>query len=193
MRDRAERFQPSTVAEWREWLADHHADRPEGVWLVKWRAGSGGPRLDHGELVEQALCFGWIDSTGRALDAQRTMVWFTRRRPGSGWSRLNKQRIARLTAAGEMAPAGLALVEAAQADGSWTLLDAVEDLAVPADLDAALAATPPARERWDALSRSARRAVLLEIAQARRPATRARRVAEAAGRAAAAVSARAHA
>jgi uncharacterized protein YdeI (YjbR/CyaY-like superfamily) len=185
VRDQAERFQPASLDAWRAWLADHHADRPEGVWLVRWRAGSDGPRIDHGELVEQALCFGWIDSTGRALDATRTMVWFTPRRPGSGWSRLNKQRVERLSAAGAMAQSGLARVDAAKADGSWALLDAVEDLVVPPDLAAALAATPPARERWDALSRSVRRAVLLEIAQARRPQTRARRVAEAAGRVAA--------
>ncbi|HYH32557.1 MAG TPA: hypothetical protein VD903_19470 [Pseudonocardia sp.] len=154
MREGAGRFQPATHAEWRAWLADHHADRPEGVWLVRWRVGSGGPRLTHVELVEQALCFGWIDSTGRALDAERTMVWFTPRRPGSGWSRLNKQRIARLTASGRTASAGLALVEAAQAGGSWTLLE-------PADGPAAvrlrrmrdfyaylLAELPALIERW---------------------------------------------
>ncbi len=239
MRENTARFQPAALDEWRAWLAEHHQDRPEGVWLVLWRAGSGGPRIPYDELVEQALCFGWIDSTGRALDAGRTMVWFTPRKAGSGWSRLNKQRIERLaaagamapaglalveaakadgswtlldagrtmvwftprrarsgwsrlnkqridrlTAAGEMAPAGLALVEAAKADGSWTLLDAVEDLTVPPDLEAAFAATPPAGANWDAFPRSAKRAMLLWIVQARRPATRAARVAEVAGRAA---------
>jgi uncharacterized protein YdeI (YjbR/CyaY-like superfamily) len=184
MRENTAQFQPATLAEWRAWLADHHQDRPEGVWLVMWRAGSGGPRIAYDELVEQALCFGWIDSTGRALDAGRTMVWFTPRKARSGWSRLNKQRIERLAATGEMAPAGLALVEAAKADGSWTLLDAVEDLTVPPDLEAAFAAAPPAGANWDAFPRSAKRAMLLWIVQARRPATRAARVAEVAGRAA---------
>ena len=184
MRENTARFQPATLDEWRAWLAEHHQDRPEGVWLVMWRAGSGGPRIPYDELVEQALCFGWIDSTGRALDAGRTMVWFTPRKARSGWSRLNKQRIERLGAAGEMAPAGLALVEAAKADGSWTLLDAVEDLTVPPDLEAAFAAAPPAGANWDAFPRSAKRAMLLWIVQARRPATRAARVAEVAGRAA---------
>jgi uncharacterized protein YdeI (YjbR/CyaY-like superfamily) len=188
VRDEVERFQPGTLAEWRTWLAEHHADRPAGVWLVRWRAGSDGPRIGHAELVEQALCFGWIDSTGRALDATRTMVRFTPRRPGSGWSRLNQQRVERLVAAGAMAPAGRRCVDAAKADGSWSLLDDVEDLVVPPDLDAALRARPPARQRWDALSRSVRRAALLQIGQARRPETRARRVA-AASRAADGVSA----
>lgn len=184
MRETAERFQPATLGEWRAWLADHHDDRP-GVWLVRWRAGSGGPRIGHDELVEQALCFGWIDSTGRALDAERTMVWFTPRRRGSGWSRINKRRVERLAASGEMTAAGLALVDAAKADGSWTLLDDIEDLVVPPDLDAALVAAPQARANWDGFSRSAKRAILLAIAQARRPETRAKRIAEAVGRASA--------
>ncbi len=184
MRENTARFQPATLGEWRAWLAEHHQECPEGVWLVLWRAGSGGPRIPYDELVEQALCFGWIDSTGRALDAGRTMVWFTPRKAGSGWSRLNKQRIERLAAAGAMAPAGLALVEAAKADGSWTRLDAVEDRTVPPDLEAAFAAAPPAGANWDAFPRSAKRAMLLWIVQARRPATRAARVAEVAGRAA---------
>ena len=130
-------MQPESVAEWREWLAAHHT-RPTGVWLVTWRAGSGGPKISYAESVEQALCFGWVDSLGRTLDDERTMLWFAPRKARSGWARTNKQRIERLTAAGLMAPAGLAVVEAAKADGSWTLLDAVEDLLVPDDLAAAL-------------------------------------------------------
>jgi uncharacterized protein YdeI (YjbR/CyaY-like superfamily) len=107
------------------------------VWLVTWRAGSGDPRISYDESVEQALCFGWVDSLGRALDAERTMLWFAPRKARSGWSRPNKQRVQRLNAAGLTAPAGLAVVEAAQADGSWTLLDAVEDLIVPETADKA--------------------------------------------------------
>jgi uncharacterized protein YdeI (YjbR/CyaY-like superfamily) len=189
VREHAERFQPARLAEWRAWLAENH-DRPGGVWLVMWRAGSGGPRIPYEGLVEQALCFGWIDSTGRRLDAERTMVWFTPRKARSGWSRINKERIDRLVASGEMTPAGLAPIEAAKADGSWTLLDDVEDLVVPDDLAAALAAAPPARAHWDAFPRSAKRAILVWLLQARRPQTRARRVAEIAGKAA--VNERAH-
>jgi uncharacterized protein YdeI (YjbR/CyaY-like superfamily) len=177
-----DRVQPDSVQEWREWLAAHHA-RPTGVWLVTWRAGSGGPKISYEESVEQALCFGWVDSKGRTLDDERTMLWFAPRRARSGWARTNKQRIERLTAAGLMAPAGLALVEAAKADGSWTLLDAVEDLLVPDDLAAAFDAAPPAREHWEAFPRSVRRAILEWIVQARRPETRARRVAETAEKA----------
>ncbi len=178
-----ERFQPDSIDGWRGWLAENHA-RPTGVWLVTWRVGSGGPRITYEESVEQALCFGWVDSKGRALDAGRTMLWFAPRKRRSGWSRPNKLRIERLLAAGLIAPAGLAAVEAAQADGSWTLLDAVEDLIVPDDLAAAFAAHPPAAEHWEAFPRSARRGILEWIVQAKRPETRARRIAETAEKAA---------
>jgi len=177
-----ERVQPDSVQEWREWLAEHHA-RPTGVWLVTWRAGSGGPRISYEESVEQALCFGWVDSKGRSLDAERTMLWFAPRKRGSGWARTNKERIERLSAAGLMAPAGQAVIDAAKADGSWTLLDDVENLVVPDDLAAAFAAHPPARDHWDAFPRSARRATLEWIVQAKRAETRAKRVAEAAEKA----------
>ena len=177
-----EQVQPGSLAEWRAWLAEHHG-RGSGVWLVTWRAGSGGPRIGYEESVEQALCFGWVDSKGRALDAERTMLWFAPRKRGSGWARTNKERIERLTAAGLMAPAGQAVIDAAKADGSWTLLDDVENLVVPDDLAAAFAAHPPAREHWDAFPRSARRAILEWIVQAKRAETRANRVAEAAAKA----------
>jgi uncharacterized protein YdeI (YjbR/CyaY-like superfamily) len=178
-----DRVQPGSLQEWRDWLAAHHT-RPSGVWLVTWRAGSSGPRITYEESVEQALCFGWVDSKGRALDAERTMLWFAPRKRRSGWSRPNMIRVERLTAAGLMAPAGLAAVEAAKADGSWTLLDDVEDLVVPDDLAAAFAAHPPAAAHWEAFPRSAKRGILEWIVQAKRPETRARRIAETAERAA---------
>ncbi len=171
-----DRVQPDSVQEWREWLATHHT-RPTGVWLVTWRAGSGAPQIGYDESVEQALCFGWVDSRERTLDDRRTMLWFAPRKARSGWARSNKRRIERLTAAGLMEPAGLALVEAAKADGSWTLLDAVEDLVVPDDLAAAFDSAPPARVHGEAFPRSVRRSILEWIVLARRPETRARRVA----------------
>ena len=178
-----DRVQPGSVQEWRDWLAAHHS-RPNGIWLVTWRAGSPGPRITYDESVEQALCFGWVDSLGRALDAERTMLWFAPRKRRSGWSRPNKLRVEKLLAAGLMEPVGLAVVEAARADGSWTLLDDVEDLVVPPDLAAAFAARPPAAEHWEAFPRSVRRGILEWIVQARRPETRARRITETAERAA---------
>lgn len=174
MREDAERFQPDSLAEWRAWLAEHHR-RGVGDWLVTWRAGTSGPRITHEESVEQALCFGWVDSTAGRVDAERTMLWFGRRKAGSGWARTNKARSERLTAERLTTPAGLTLVEAGKADGSWTLLDDVENLVVPGDLAAAF--TPAGRAHWDAFPRSARRAILVWLVQAKRPETRAKRIA----------------
>lgn len=162
---------------WRDWLAEHHA-ASGGVWAVTWKKRSGGPHVPYADLVEEVLCFGWIDSLGRTLDEQRWRLLMTPRKPGSGWSRPNKERVTRLTAAGLMAPAGVAVVAAAQADGSWTALDAVEDLVEPDDLRAALDADAEARRHWDGFPRSAKRGILEWLLQAKRPETRARRVRE---------------
>ena len=175
--------QPSDRAAWRAWLIAHHATST-GVHLVTWRRVAGRPTLDYGAAVEEALCVGWIDSKAGKLDADRATLWFTPRRPRSGWSRPNKERVERLIAAGLMLPAGLAAIEEAKRLGTWTLLDDVEDLVVPADLDAALAANPPAQTNWDGFSRSAKRALLAWIVQAKRPETRAKRIDETATRAA---------
>jgi len=187
--DDGERVQPETLAAWRRWLAANHA-RTAGVWLVTWKASAPGLTIGYEEAVEQALCFGWVDSKAKGVDAERTMLWFAPRRTRSGWARTNKQRIERLTAAGLMAPAGQAVIDAAKADGSWTLLDDVEDLVVPPDLAAALDAHPGARKNWDAFPRSPRRAMLVWLVEAKRPQTRAKRVAEIAERAAAGERAR---
>jgi uncharacterized protein YdeI (YjbR/CyaY-like superfamily) len=174
---------PETRAAWRAWLKRHHG-RAEGVWLVSWKKATGKPCIEYGDAVEDALCFGWVDSKPAKLDDERAMRWFAPRKPGSGWSAPNKQRVQRAIAAGRMAPAGLAKVEAAQADGSWARLDAVERLEVPADLAAALAAKPPAAAHFDAFPRTAKRGILEWIQSAKTAPTRERRVTETASLAA---------
>jgi uncharacterized protein YdeI (YjbR/CyaY-like superfamily) len=167
---------------WRAWLEANHATS-KGVWAVSFKKATGEPRVEYGDLVEELLCFGWIDATAGKLDEARSLLWCAPRKPKSGWSRPNKERIERLLADGRMAPAGLAAVEAAKANGAWSLLDTVEEGVVPHDLAAALEAAG-AREGWEGLSRSARRGVLEWIVQAKRPETRAVRIAataEAAG------------
>ena len=134
--------------------------------------------------MEEALCFGWVDSQPRTVDDQRTSRLLTPRRPGSNWSRANKQRVQRLTEAGLVIPAGLAAVRAAQAGGSWSALDQVEELAEPPDLRAALDAQPLARAHWNDFPRSTKRAILEWIGAAKTDATRARRVEQTAGEAA---------
>ena len=181
--EEGDRLHPGNRAEWRAWLTERHRGS-DGVWLVCWRRQSGRTGLSYEEAIQEALCFGWIDGKAAKLDDQRTMLRFSPRRRGSGWARSNKQRVERLLAEGLMTEAGLALIEEAKRDGSWTRLDAVEDLVVPDDLAAAFADHPGARERWEGFPRSVRRAALEWIVQAKRPATRARRVGETARQAA---------
>ena len=157
------------------WLEQNHATSP-GCWLVTWKKGRG-PYLPYAEVVRELLCFGWIDSKGQRVDDDRTSLLVTPRRAGSGWSKVNKEHLEVLHASGRMQPAGLAAVEQAKADGSWTRLDAVETLAEPDDLRRALDTVPAAREHWDTFPRSARRAILEWISSARREPTRAQRVA----------------
>ncbi|HEU4455883.1 MAG TPA: YdeI/OmpD-associated family protein [Longimicrobium sp.] len=168
---------PATREEWRAWLEENHA-RGEGVWMVSYKKAAGRPRVEYDEAVEEALCFGWIDSKPNKLDDERSMLWFAPRKAGTGWSRPNKERVERLMAEGRMAPAGLEKVEAAKRDGSWSALDAVEALEVPDDLAAALAGYPDARAHFDAFPRSVKRGILEWITQAKKPETRAKRVEE---------------
>jgi len=168
---------PLNRAEWRAWLEANHA-RPQGVWMISYKQATGKPRVEYAESVEEALCFGWVDSKGNKLDDERSMLWFAPRKRGSGWARPNKERIERLIAAGLMAPAGLAKIDAAKADGTWTLLDSVENLEVPDDLAAALDRFSAARANFEAFPRSARRGILEWIVQAKTAATRAKRVEE---------------
>jgi uncharacterized protein YdeI (YjbR/CyaY-like superfamily) len=166
---------PFDRPEWREWLIAHHP-ASRGVYLVSWRRGSGRTSVSYEEAVEEALCVGWVDSSGRNLDEERSIQWFAPRRARSVWARSNKERVARLTAAGLMLPAGMSAVEDAKRSGMWTLLDDVEKLIVPDDLAGALEIRPLARKHWDAFPPSARRAMLQWVVEARRPETRAGRI-----------------
>ena len=173
----AESVYASDRKAWRAWLKRNHRTC-ERVWLVYYKKGSGKPSVSYNDAVEEALCFGWIDSKGGTLDHERSLLWFAPRRAGSGWSRPNKERVERLLAAGLMCPAGLAKIEAAKTDGSWNSLDAVEALELPNDLVQALASYPFATEHFAAFPRSVKRSILEWISTARRPETRAARVAE---------------
>ena len=171
-------------ATWRDWLETNHATST-GAWLVTWRSRSGKPGLPYEEAVEEALCFGWVDGTASTVDEDRGKLYFAPRKPNSGWAATNKARVQRLVAAGRMAPAGLAAIERAKANGSWELLDSVERLEVPPDLAAALEALPQAATNFAAFPPSARKQALTSLVLARRPETRAdrvRRIAEAAAR-----------
>lgn len=166
-----------TRAVWRAWLRRHHRTSP-GVWLVYHKKYSATPSVTYEEAVQEALCYGWIDSLVRAMDEDRYRQLFTPRKPGSTWSASNKRRVERLLEEGRMRPAGLATIAAAKANGSWRSLDKVESLTIPADVRRALAAEGEALRHFRGYAASVRKGMLYWLASARRPETRARRLAK---------------
>ena len=170
-------FYPESPEAWRDWLAEHHATS-SGVWVIFYKKASGKPSLSWSEAVDEALCFGWIDSKPNKRDEESSYRYFSPRNPKSNWSRVNKEKIAQLTAEGRMAPAGLAMVEEAKRRSTWTALDAVENLEVPPDLQAALGVVPQALEHWEAFPKSTKKAILEWIMNAKRPETRQQRIEE---------------
>jgi uncharacterized protein YdeI (YjbR/CyaY-like superfamily) len=173
--DRLEQVDVADRAEWRAWLRRNHR-RSGGIWLVRWKKGH--PRyMGYEAIAEEALCFGWIDSTARPLDHERSLILVCPRKPKSTWSKVNKERVERLIAAKRMTAAGLKAIEVAKANGSWTALDAVEALVVPPELAKALARNKTARKHFDAFPPSARKQALWWVCSAKTEATRAKRVA----------------
>jgi uncharacterized protein YdeI (YjbR/CyaY-like superfamily) len=181
--DELELLEPANRGEWRTWLT-RNADSAASIWLAIGEKGNTVTTLTYEQAVEEALCFGWIDSTVRKLDDARYKQLFSRRKPVSTWSRINKERVAQLEAEGKMAPAGLAAIELAKQNGSWNTLDQVDDLIVPDDLARALASNPTALENFETFSPSARKMFLYWIANVKRPEKRAERIAETVRRAA---------
>jgi uncharacterized protein YdeI (YjbR/CyaY-like superfamily) len=169
---------PKTRKSWRTWLAKHHAQSP-GVWLIFHKKSANKDRLPYAHAVEEALCFGWIDASIRPIDDHTYMQWYCPRKPKSVWSKLNKMRVEQLIAIGQMTPAGQAKIDLAKKNGQWTHLDAVESLTLPDDFAKALSKAPGARKHFNALSPSARKILLYRIHLAKRPETRAKKIAAA--------------
>lgn len=167
----------TTREEWRAWLEQNHT-REQGIWVISFKRATGKARIEYEELVEEALCFGWIDGMANTLDDQRSMQWFAPRKPGSTWAKSNKTRVKRLITEGRMTPAGLAKIEAAKQDGSWNTLEAVAQIGVPPDLQAALDATPPAGQFFQNFPPSVKQNILFWISNAKRPETRRKRIEE---------------
>ncbi|MGC2241920.1 MAG: YdeI/OmpD-associated family protein [Acidimicrobiia bacterium] len=169
-------YHAETRAQWRAWLESNHANTP-GVWLCSWRPTTGKPVCPYPEVVEEAICFGWIDSTVNILDDERGMQLITPRKAKSTWTRLNRQRFADMESAGWMTHAGRRAAEVARENGWWTISDSVEDLIEPEDLTVALDASAPARASWGGFPPSARKAMLWWVISAAREDTRAQRIA----------------
>lgn len=167
----------ASAAEWEHWLEENGA-ASAGVWIAIAKKGSGIDSVRYPEVLEVALCFGWIDGRRERLDERHFLQRFTPRRPRSRWSRINRDTAERLIADGRMRTAGVAEVERARADGRWeTAYDGQRTIAVPEDLARELDARPAARARFAALSSQNRYAILYRLQDAKRPETRARRLA----------------
>lgn len=170
-----EHFYAPDRAAWRNWLETYHAASP-GVWLIYYKKESGKPRVSYDEAVEEALCFGWIDSLPNKIDEESYKQLFSPRKPKSNWSKLNKERVEKLLAQGLIAEAGLKSIAIAKSNGHWDALNEVEKLEAPADLISALESLPPAAEYWETFPKSVKRGILEWISNAKRPETRAQRI-----------------
>lgn len=177
MNEAPETFYPKIRQEWRDWLQENH-DKKQSIWLIYFKKESKLPSVIYSEAVDEALCFGWIDSKSKPIDSDSYMQFFCRRKPKSVWSKINKEKIARLTQEGLMTKAGLDCIEIAKQNGSWTILDEAEALIIPDDLEKAFHKKPLAKNYFLNLSRSDKRNILQWLVLAKRPETRQNRISE---------------
>ncbi len=170
-----ETFYPASRQEWRRWLKANHAKK-QSVNLIMYRKESGVPTITWSEAVDEALCFGWIDSTRRPIENEKFKQLFSRRKPGSTWSKINKEKVKQLIEKGLMTKAGMDCIERAKQNGSWTILDDVEELLIPKDLEKAFKLRPGSKKHFLSLSKSVRKFYLAQLVLAKRPETRAKRI-----------------
>ncbi len=170
-------FCPKDPSDWREWLKKNHKSE-QSVWLIYYKSASEHFNLSWSQAVDEALCFGWIDSRKDTIDEERYKQLFSKRKPKSPWSRINKEKVERLIKKKLIAKAGHEAIEVAKENGSWSKFDHVDQLIVPEDLDQALTESPKAKHFFENLSPSSKKAILAWVAMAKRPETRKRRIDE---------------
>ncbi|WP_240615370.1 YdeI/OmpD-associated family protein [Pedobacter paludis] len=172
-----ETFCPTSRQDWRNWLLENHHSKP-AVWLVQYKKKCAKPSISWSDAVDEALCFGWIDSIRKTLDEERFVQFFSKRKPNGTWSKVNKAKIIQLIKEELMMPAGFYSIEKAKQNGSWTLLDDVEELLIPKDLEEEFKTKDESKAFFLSLSKSVRKAMLQWIALAKRPETRKNRISE---------------
>jgi len=172
-----ETFCPTSQQDWRKWLKKNHKSK-QSVWLILYKKESKKPVIRWSEAVDEALCFGWVDSKRRPVDEEKFTQFFSRRKPTGTWSRINKEKIRYLIAKRLMAKAGLMSVETAKKNGSWTILDGVEELVIPPDLAKEFKTQTGSKEYFLSLSKSIRKMILQWVVFAKRPETRQKRIKE---------------
>ncbi|UPQ79473.1 YdeI/OmpD-associated family protein [Flavobacterium azooxidireducens] len=170
-------FYPCTLSMWREWLEKNHQSK-QAVWVVFYRKSSKKNSITWSEAVDVALCFGWIDSKKIKIDDETSHQFFSKRKAKSTWSKINKQKVEKLIASGLMTEEGHKSIATAKQNGSWTILDEVEELIVPSDLQAEFAIHPAAKEFFNSLSKSVKKGILQWLVLAKRSETRQNRITE---------------
>jgi uncharacterized protein YdeI (YjbR/CyaY-like superfamily) len=176
-RDGIKVFHAETAAMWRKWLEEHHQSE-SAVWLIIYHKSSNTPSVYYDEAVDEALCYGWIDSKPNKRDKESFFQFFARRNPKSNWSRINKERVERLIREKKMSHAGLEMIRIARESGTWNALDEVEKLIMPDDLKALFSQYPKAYSHYERFPRSVKRGILEWILNAKRPETRSKRIRE---------------
>jgi uncharacterized protein YdeI (YjbR/CyaY-like superfamily) len=166
-----------TRAQWRQWLSEN-GENTAGVWLIYYKKSSGKPHLSYDEAVEEALCFGWIDSVPNKLNDEMSKQYYAPRNPKSNWSKLNKTRVAKLLELDLITEAGMRMIDLAKKTGTWDALNDVDNLVIPDDLKAALLSLPNAETNFDAFPASTKRGILEWILNAKTLETRSKRVLE---------------
>ena len=166
-----------SAEDWRSWLKENH-EKVENVWLIIFKKESRIPTVTYKDSVDEALCFGWIDSKGVKRDESSYYQFYSKRKPKSNWSGVNKAKVDMLLAQGKMEPAGMAMVELAKKIGTWNTLDAATNLEIPEDLLAALQSYETAVQNFEAFPKSTKRAILEWISAAKQSVTRQKRVEE---------------
>ncbi|WP_321515859.1 YdeI/OmpD-associated family protein [Marinifilum fragile] len=168
---------PKNRKEWREWLQKNHKDK-DAVWLVFYKKNSPNFNLSWSDSVDESLCFGWIDSTKRKIDDECFKQYFSKRKPKSNWSRVNKEKVKNLIGQGLMKEAGYKSIKIAKENGSWTILDTVENLEIPKELERELKSHNGALEYFESLTKSIKKSLLYWIVSAKRKETREKRIKE---------------
>jgi uncharacterized protein YdeI (YjbR/CyaY-like superfamily) len=170
-------FAPNSLSEWREWLAENHKEK-SSIWLIQYKIKSEKTTISWSDAVDQALCYGWIDSVRRPIDEESFMHYYSKRKPKSDWSKVNKEKVERLIADGLMTPAGQECIDIAKQNGAWDSLNEVEELIIPADLELEFKSNPKAKEYFLSLSKTVRKMMLYWVSQAKKAETRQKRINE---------------
>jgi uncharacterized protein YdeI (YjbR/CyaY-like superfamily) len=177
MINETEYFCPTSKQDWRIWLEKNHKTK-EGIWLVMHKKSSPTANLNWSEAVDEALCFGWIDSTKKTMDSQTFKQYFGKRKEKSTWSKINKTKILNLLDQGLVSEMGLKSIDIAQKNGSWTILDSVENLEIPFELAQEFDKKPESKDYFLSLSKSVQKSLLHWVTLAKRPETRLKRAKE---------------